>query len=103
MSIDPERNKTMKIKELEKYRPFFNAMIRHSIVPQSEFGKHTDDGQLQVTVHAMDATTVTVNANRTFQMVLSYTGDTQGIEVGATVMLNTRTGEITPVKTTKAA
>lgn len=92
----------MKIKELEKYRPFFNAMIRHSIVPQSEFGKHTDDGQLVVTVHSIDESTITVNANRTFQMALQYEGNGYGVRLGDKLVINTRTGVLTPVGMTEA-
>lgn len=87
----------MKIKELEKYRPFFNAMIRHSIVPQAEFGKHTDDGQLMVVVQSIDDTTITVNANRTIQMVLQYEGNGDGVRLGDKLVINTRTGTLTPV------
>lgn len=87
----------MKIKEVEKYHPIFNSLIRQSIVPQSEFGKHSDDGQIQVTVRSINPDTVTVVASRTIQLVLPYTGDGSGVRLGDKLVIHTRTGNLTLV------
>lgn len=91
----------MKIKEVEKHQPIFNSLIRQSIVPQSEFGKHADDGQIQVTVRSINPDTVTVIASRTIQLVLPYTGDGSGVRLGDKLVIHTRTGNMTHIGQTE--
>lgn len=91
----------MKIQAVEKYQAIFNSLIRQSIVPQSEFGKHADDGHIQVTVRSISPDTVTVVASRTIQLVLPYTGDGSGVRLGDKLVIHTRTGNLTPIGLTE--